>query len=214
MKRKLKVFFTSREVNMKLNRLLSVAASLVLAIVLVSYAGDQPATAKIGAKAPAFSLPDQNGKTVSLSDFAGKIVVLEWFNDECPIVQRHYEGDAMNKLAAKYKDKDVIWLAINSSAHHNVDHNKSAAAKMKIDRPILDDHSGTVGHTYGATNTPGMYVINKDGTLAYMGGIDNNPNGSKKDGVKNYVAQALDELLAGKAVSETQTKQYGCTVKY
>jgi peroxiredoxin len=201
---------------MKLKGMLAFGAMLALAAMLVSSvtAQDKKAIAKIGAAAPAFSLPDQDGKNVSLSDFAGKVVVLEWFNDECPVVVRHYDGDAMNKLAAKYKDKDVIWLAINSSKHHDVSHNKQAAAKFKMSRPVLDDHSGKVGHAYGATNTPGMYIINKDGVLAYMGAIDDNKSGSKKDGVKNYVSQALDELLAGKSVSEPQTQQYGCTVKY
>jgi peroxiredoxin len=201
---------------MTLKGMLATGAMLALAMVLASSvtAEDKKATAKIGAPAPAFSLPDQDGKTVSLSDFAGKIVVLEWFNDECPIVVRHYEGDAMNKLAAKYKEKDVVWLAINSSKHHNVEHNKSAATKLKMDRPVLDDHRGNVGRAYGATNTPGMYVINKEGVLVYMGGIDDNDRNNKKDGIKNYVSQALDELLAGKSVSEPQTKQYGCTVKY
>jgi peroxiredoxin len=190
------------------------AMVLTAALVTQVTADEKHATAKVGQPAPAFSLPDQHGKTVSLSDFKGKLVVLEWFNDECPVVVRHYDGNAMNNLAAKYKDKDVIWLAINSSKHHNVDHNKKAAETLKINRPILDDHSGKVGHAYGATNTPGMYVINKDGVLAYMGAIDDNKSGSKKEGVKNYVSQALDELLAGKSVSEPMTQQYGCTVKY
>jgi peroxiredoxin len=201
---------------MKLKGMLAFAAALALAAMLVTSvtAQDKKASAKVGAPAPAFSLPDQDGKTVSLSDFAGKVVVLEWFNDECPVVVRHYDGGAMNKLADKYKDQGVVWLAINSSKHHNVSHNKEAAKKLGIARPVLDDHSGAVGRAYGATNTPGMYVINKDGILAYMGAIDDNKSGNKKEGVKNYVSQALDELLTGKSVSEPQTQQYGCTVKY
>jgi peroxiredoxin len=198
-------------------RAIGLSAALVLAGAMFASSGaaeQKKAVAKVGAPAPAFSLPDQNGRTVSLSDFTGKIVVLEWFNDECPVVVRHYEGDAMNKLAARYKEKDVVWLAINSTAKHDVAHNKSAAEKFNIERPLLDDHGGTVGHAYGATNTPGMYVIDKQGVLAYMGAIDDDPNGRKKTGAKNYVAQALDELLAGQSVSEPQTKQYGCTVKY
>jgi peroxiredoxin len=171
------------------------------------------AAAKIGEKAPAFSLQDQNGKAISLSDYAGKIVVLEWFNEECPIVQRHYKDDAMNKLASKYKEKGVVWLAISSTSGKTNAANLKADAAWKMNRPILNDSTGKVGHEYGATNTPGMFIINKDGVLAYMGGIDDNINGDKSQ-VKNYVAQALDELLAGKAVSEPQTKQYGCTVKY
>lgn len=196
---------------------LALGATLLVGSLLVSssVAGEKAAAAaKIGAPAPMFSLPDQNGKTVSLSDFAGKIVVLEWFNEDCPVVVRHYKNDAMNKLAGNYKDKDVVWLAINSTKQKTVESNKKAADAWKMDRPILSDPSGDVGHLYGATNTPGMYVINKDGVLAYMGAIDDNPSDNKKDGVKNYVAQALNELLAGQSVSEPQTKQYGCTVKY
>jgi peroxiredoxin len=197
--------------------LLSVGAAVVIGAVIVtsSVAEDAASAAKaqIGADAPAFSLKDQDGNTVSLSDFADKIVVLEWFNDECPIVVRHYKNDAMNKLAAKYKEKGVVWLAVNSTNFHDVAHNKEAATKMKINRPILDDRSGAVGKAYGATNTPGMYVINKDRKLAYMGAIDDNASDSNAT-PKNYVAQALDELLAAKAVSEPKTQQYGCSVKY
>ncbi|HWP39808.1 MAG TPA: thioredoxin family protein [Tepidisphaeraceae bacterium] len=175
------------------------------------------AKAKIGAPAPDFALQDQDGNTVRLSDFAGKIVVLEWFNDECPVVVRHYRNGpngGMNALASKYMDKGVVWLAINSTKNKTNADNKKAAQELNVNRPILNDASGEVGHLYGATNTPGMYVINKDGILAYMGAIDDDPSGRKKEGVKNYVAQALDELLAGQSVSEPQTKQYGCTVKY
>jgi peroxiredoxin len=171
--------------------------------------------AKVGAAAPAFELPDQNGKTVKLSDFAGKVVVLEWFNEDCPIVQRFYVGStAMNDLAKKYQAKDVVWLAINSTKEKTLETNKAAAAKWNMDRPILSDPSGTVGHQYGATNTPGMYVIAKDGTLAYMGAIDDNSSGNKKEGVKNYVVQALEQVMSGQSVSEPMTKQYGCGVKY
>jgi peroxiredoxin len=194
-------------------RMVAIAAALLLAG-LVSISLGQPKTdAKVGEKAPAFSLHDQNGRTVSLSDYAGKIVVLEWFNEDCPIVQGHYKDDAMNKLARRYAEKGVVWLAINSTSGKTNQTNQKADSAWKMSRPILNDSAGTVGHAYGATNTPGMFIVNKNGVLAYMGGIDDNESGDKKQ-VKNYVAQALDELLAGKAVSQPQTKQYGCTVKY
>jgi peroxiredoxin len=189
------------------------AAALLLASVASVGFAQTKAIAKVGEKAPQFSLQDQNGKSVSLSDYSGKIVVLEWFNEECPIVQRHYKDDAMNKLAGKYKEKGVVWLAINSTSGKTNAANLKADAAWKTNRPILNDSIGKVGHEYGATNTPGMFIINMDGVLAYTGGIDDNINGDKNQ-VKNYVAQALDELLAGKPVSEPQTKQYGCTVKY
>ena len=145
--------------------------------------------------------------------FRRKIVVLEWFNEDCPIVQGHYAGDKMNKLAGKYKEKDVVWLAINSTYGKTNETNKKAATAWKMDRPILNDAPGKVGHAYGASNTPGMYVINKQGIIAYMGAIDDNSVGTKKE-PKNYVAQALDQLLAGQTITEPQTKQYGCSVKY
>jgi peroxiredoxin len=183
-------------------------------LVSSSIAQEKPAPAAIGASAPAFSLEDQDGKKVNLTDFAGKFIVLEWFNEECPIVQRHYKDDAMNKLAAKYKDKGVVWLAINSTNGKDNAANKKAAAAWKMNRPILNDATGKVGHQYEATNTPGMYIIDKNGNLAYSGAIDDNESGNKTSGIKNYVETALDELLAGKTVSTPKTKQYGCTVKY
>ena len=199
-------------------------SALVVAIALasISVAGDKSgkhgdkhgsSMATIGAPAPQFSLQDQTGKTHSLADYNGKIVVLEWFNEECPVVVRHYKADTMNTLASKYADKDVVWLAVNSTAGKSNDSNKAAAAEWKIDRPILNDATGQVGKMYGAKTTPHMYVINKDGTLAYMGGIDNDQRGDKADRV-NYVDKAVSELLAGNSVSEPQSKPYGCSVKY
>ncbi|HLL91045.1 MAG TPA: thioredoxin family protein [Tepidisphaeraceae bacterium] len=172
--------------------------------------------AKLGQPAPAFSLPDHNGRTVNLSDHAGKVVVLEWFNDECPFVQKHYQDGHMNQLAKRYADKGVVWLTINSTHSKAAADNKAVAGKWKIDRPVLADQDGTVGKAYGATNTPHLYVIDKAGHLAYVGAIDDNPSQDAADvqGAKNYVAQALDEVVAGKPVSEPQTKAYGCTVKY
>src|SRR5688572_4464969 len=196
------------------------ALAAVVAIALVSYgvAGDKggkhgSGMATIGAPAPQFSLQDQTGKTHNLADYNGKIVVLEWFNEECPIVVRHYKADTMNSLASKYAGKDVVWLAINSTAGKTNDANKAAAAEWKMDRPILNDSGGQVGKMYGAKTTPHMYVIDKNGTLAYMGGIDNDDRGNKADKV-NYVDKAVSELLAGNSVSEPQSKPYGCSVKY
>jgi peroxiredoxin len=193
------------------------SALLVLCVVTFTTAGEKSgkAAAQLGAPAPQFALQDQNGKTVNLSDYSGKVVVLEWFNDGCPFVQAHYKGESdMNASASKLADKGIVWLAINSTKDANVEHNKQIAAEWKIDRPILDDSSGNVGHLYGAKTTPHMYVIDKDGKLAYMGAIDNNPNGDKKDNKINYVEKAVNEILAGSSVSEPQTKSYGCSVKY
>jgi peroxiredoxin len=172
--------------------------------------------AAVGQPAPQFSLPDQNGRTVNLSDYAGKVVVLEWFNNECPFVVKHYKEGHMNALAKRYADQGVVWLAVNSTGTKGPSDNKAVAAEWKMDRPVLADQDGTVGKAYGATNTPHIYVIGKDGNVAYMGAIDDKRSDSTADiaGAKNYASQALDEIIAGKPVSEPQTKAYGCTVKY
>jgi len=190
---------------------------IVLGVVTFTTAGDKhdhgTSAAQIGAPAPQFSLQDQNGKTVNLNDYAGKIVVLEWFNNECPFVVRHYKDGDMNKTAAGLADKGVVWLAINSTSGKTSQDNKAVATEWKIERPILDDSTGTVGHMYGAKTTPNMFVIDKDGKLAYIGAIDNNASGNEKQ-VLNYVDKAVNELLNGSSVSESQTKSYGCSVKY
>lgn len=172
--------------------------------------------AKVGQPAPAFSLQDQNGSTVSLADQKGKIVVLEWFNEECPFVVRHHEKfKTMNDTAAKYKDKDVVWLKVNSTNGKDNAANKSIAEKWSIASPILNDSDGAVGKAYGAKTTPHMFIIDKEGKLAYKGGIDDDEKDAKGQTEKtNYVDKALSEIIAGSPVSTPETKQYGCSVKY
>ncbi len=203
----------------KLTALGAFGVSLAIVSLLAArgVAADKPqSAAQIGAAAPTFSLQDQDGKTVALSDYAGKIVVLEWFNEECPFVVKHYKSGNMNDLASKYAGKDVVWLAINSTKGKTNDNNKAIASEWKIERPILNDATGEVGEAYGSKNTPTMYIIDKQGNLAYWGAIDNQPNPDPKslEGATNYVSKALDELLAGQSVSEPKTKPYGCSVKY
>jgi peroxiredoxin len=171
------------------------------------------ASVKNGEKAPDFVLEDQSGKTVKLSDYTGKTVVLEWTNPECPFVQRHYKADALTtiKLAEKYKD--VVWLRIDSSSGHDTAFNKKTAETWKLTSPILNDSKGVTGKAYGAKTTPHLFIIDKDGTVAYQGAIDSNADGDTKNPV-NYVSKALEELAAGKRVSTPQTKSYGCSVKY
>ncbi len=168
--------------------------------------------------APDFALKNYDGNEVKLSDYKGKIVVLEWFNYECPFCKYHYDDTTtMIDMAKKYSAHGVVWLAINSTAHQTTELNQEFAQTHNIAFPILDDRSGEVGHKYGATNTPQMFVINKEGKIAYEGAIDNAPLGKILDDGKeeiNYVANALDELLAGKEISVSKTKPYGCTVKY
>jgi peroxiredoxin len=168
----------------------------------------------IGSKAPDFTLQDQNGKTVSLHDFSGKIVVLEWTNPNCPFVLRHYAAKTMQTLNSQYQDKGVIWLAINSGQSTTNESNKQWATDQNISYPVLNDSTGATGHAYHATNTPEMFIVGTDGNLLYMGGIDNDPEGDKTSDKINYVHQALDEILAGKSVSAPESKPYGCSVKY
>jgi len=168
-------------------------------------------------KAPEFTLNSFDGKQVKLSDYSGKIVVLEWFNFECPYVMGHYgERKTMVELANKYKDKNVVWLAVNSTSHITVEGNKQFAAQQKLPYPILDDRAGVVGHAYGAQTTPHIFIIDHRGNIVYNGAIDNAPLGKTADGEAyvNYVDKALAELTAGKAVTTANTKPYGCTVKY
>jgi peroxiredoxin len=174
------------------------------------------ASAKIGEAAPAFTLHDINGKSHSLADYAGKIVVLEWINPDCPFVVRHYNLDTMTNLASK--NKDVVWLAIATGGTADAENLKTFAQKESISYPILLDPEGTTGKAYGAKKTPHMYIVNKDGKLAYMGGIDDQeigePNAPAKEGTVNYVDKALTELASGSTVSQAETKAYGCGVKY
>jgi len=169
----------------------------------------------VARKAPDFTLNSFDGKTVRLSDYKGKIVVLEWFNYECPFVLRHYgDSPTMIGLANKYKDKNVVWFAINSTSSATPQANLEFAQKQNLPYPLLDDRSGAVGRSYGAKTTPHIYVIDAGGGIAYQGAIDNNETGRKTQGVINYVDKALAELTAGKQVSTTDTMPYGCTVKY
>jgi peroxiredoxin len=169
------------------------------------------------AEAPDFALRSFGGKYVSLADNKGKIVVLEWFNQECPFSKYHYDkATTMIDLANKYKDKGVVWLAIDSTNHITDKKDEDFAAKYKLPYPILDDRSGAVGRAYGARTTPHMFIIDAKGGIVYNGAIDNAPVGKVKKGESavNYVDQALAELTAGKAVSVATSKPYGCNVKY
>ena len=204
---------------------LAAAAMLALTAGLVTsdvQAKDET-VAKVGEKAPDFTLKTLDGKEVSLSKLLAekKIVVIEWFNPGCPFVVKHHERfPTMANLYKKYckgDDAKVTWVAINSGAKgkqgHGVELNKKAKAKWKIEYPILLDESGKVGRMYGARTTPHMYVIDAEGKLRYAGAIDDVRN-PRKLGEVNYVANALDAVLAGKDVEKTSTKPYGCSVKY
>ncbi len=175
--------------------------------------------AVVGETAPNFTLKDLDGKDVNLSEIGkDKVVVLEWFNSECPyVVKHHKKNPTFANLYKEFSAKGVVFLAINSGAPGKegagLEKSKAGKKEFGVEYPILLDEAGTVGRAYGAKTTPHMFVIAKDGTLAYAGAIDNNPDATKPGDI-NYVKAALDEVLAGKAVTTKESKPYGCSVKY
>jgi peroxiredoxin len=176
----------------------------------------------VGQPAPAFSAVDASGKTVALADYKGRPVVLEWTNDGCPFVKKHYDSGNMQQLQKTYTAKNVAWLTVISSAPGKQGHADGAKAKqLSADRgatptTVLLDDSGTVGRLYDAKTTPHLFVIDAAGTLVYAGGIDSLPTADPADiaAAEPYVKNALDELLAGKPVTAAKTKPYGCSIKY
>jgi peroxiredoxin len=177
--------------------------------------------AAVGKPAPDFTLKDLDGQEHKLSDLKGKIVVLEWTNFNCPFVVRHQKTEhTMQHTFESFKDKGVVWLAIDSTnpdsgGGHTIEKIKNWAndADVKLPYPVLRDEDGKVGHLYGAKTTPHMFVINKEGVLVYEGAIDDDPHGKNDDSV-NYVEEAVSAVLDGEAVEVASTKAYGCTVKY
>ncbi len=175
-----------------------------------------------GRLAPAFVLPGASGKSVSLTALKGKIVVLEWLNHGCPFVKKHYSVGNMQALQAKAKKDGVVWLSVISSAPGKQGHGDVKATKADMvthksnAADVLIDEDGTVGKAYGAKTTPHMYIIDKEGVLVYQGAIDDKPSTDSADikGAKNYVSDALDALVNGQKIMLSDTKAYGCGVKY
>lgn len=193
---------------------------------LVALAAATPMLAKEtlapGQPAPAFEAQDATGKTVRLTDFKGRTVVIEWTNQDCPYVRKHYETGTMQALQKAATGDGVVWLTVASSAPGQqgwVD--GPMAQKLTADRKaspsaFLLDPEGRIGHAFGATVTPHMFVIDKDGRIAYMGGIDDKPTANHADvkTARPHVREALAAVAAGKAVSPASTRPYGCTIKY
>ena len=176
---------------------------------------------EVGKPAPDFTGTDINGKSVKLSDYKGKIVVIESYNSDCPFCNNHYKTGAMQDLQSDLAAKGVVWLLVNSVNPNNTSHRtpdqakQEMAAKKIMANAWIDDSSGAIGHLYGMKTTPHMFVIAADGTLAYDGAIDNKPDPMHNPKTAdNYVRDAVDSLLAGKPVAVSQTKPYGCSVKY
>jgi peroxiredoxin len=201
---------------MKTKLLLTAFTTLVASAL---YATDVP---PVGSAAPDFSTPDASGKTETLSQYKGKYVVLEWFNPECPFVKKHYGSDNMQKLQAEYTGKGVVWLTIDSNAPGTEGNITADQAKKIMDSwktkqtALLLDPESKVAKLYGAKNTPNMVIIGPDGKIVYEGAIDSKatPNPADIPTSTNYVKAALDAALAGKPISDAQTRPYGCSVKY
>ena len=178
--------------------------------------------AAIGQPAPDFALPDLQDKTLKLSDLRGKYVVLEWVNPDCPFVKKHYNSANMPTLQKEAAAKNVVWLSINSTNPKSDEFKTPTemkawlASKNAAPNDVLFDRDGAAGHAYGAKTTPHMYVIDREGKLIYAGGIDDKRSANIDDIkiAKNFVRVALDEALAGKAVSVATSTPYGCSIKY
>lgn len=199
--------------------------SVVFALLfLASFAVSSAVSADtiIGKPAPDFTAFDSTGRTHRLSDFSGKRVILEWTNHDCPFVRKHYRSGNMQKTQKSAKQDGVVWLSVISSAPglqgHVSGDEADALTKSRNALPaaVLLDPDGKLGRLYRARVTPHMYIIDKDGTLAYKGAIDSIASGDTADipNATNYVLQAMAQLKAGQSVKEAATRPYGCTIKY
>jgi peroxiredoxin len=180
---------------------------------------------KNGETAPSFSLMNQDKQTVSLDEFRGKKVVLEWTNHDCPFVKRHYETRNMQTLQKDMTDNEVVWLSVVSSAEGKQGYISSTQAKqLTADRDanpthVLLDKKGEVGRLFSAKTTPHMFVIDEMGKVQYQGAIDNLGNtgalfSTDLSRAKNYVRNAVSQLMSGEEVKDKKTRPYGCSVKY
>lgn len=198
--------------NARIRTALLGLAALLLAALPV-FAG-----AAVGETASAFKLKGADGKTHSLADYKNKVVVLEWVNPNCPFSDRHAREKTMSALAKQHGE--IVWLGINSTNPDHRDYLKPADhlaynQKNGINYPVLYDETGTIGHAYDAKTTPHMFIIDKDGKIAYNGAIDDDPPGRKaKEERTNYVGRGLDAEKTGKDPDPASTKPYGCSVKY
>jgi peroxiredoxin len=195
-----------------MKRLSSAVAAAFLLAAPAAFASPE-AGAQVGQPAPAFSVKDESGTVRQLSEYKGKVVVLEWTNPECPFVKRHYQAKTMSRTQAGLDASKVVWLAVDSTSTHAAKDAQAWKQQQGITYPILLDTDGKVGQAYGAKTTPHMYVIDAQGVLRYAGAIDDDARGSSKSPT-NHVKAAVDAVLSGKAVPASTTKPYGCSVKY
>ncbi len=180
------------------------------------------AAVEIGQPAPDFTTKDINGNDIKLSDYKGKNVILEWSNDQCPYVMKHYDSKNMQNTQKTATDNGAVWLTIVSSAEGkqgNMSDEDAQKLVTEVDAHAtarIMDPSGEIGKMYDAKTTPHMFVINEEGNVVYAGAIDDNPSPRPEtiEGAKNYVLAALDSLAAGEPIEPSQTAPYGCSVKY
>jgi len=179
------------------------------------------AAAEIGKPAPDFTGTDITGKTIKLTDYKGKIVVLESYNSDCPFCANHFSTGAMQELQKDLTSKGVIWLMVNSvnpnnSSHRTPEQARAEWNKLKLNATAwIDDSAGTIGKLYGMKTTPHLFVIDQTGTLVYDGAIDDRPSPSGDPRkARNYVREAVGKIQAGEKVTTPQTKPYGCAVHY
>lgn len=181
-----------------------------------------PPVERLNAPAPAFSVPDTKGKPRSLNEFKNKIVVLEWTSPSCPFAAAQYASNSMPRLQRWARDRGIVWLTILSSHPSREDYlpaGKAEALNTKrggVPTALLLDESGTVGHAYGAVTADHMFVIDAKGLLVYAGGIDDSESREPDDVKKahNHVRAALEDLLAGRAVTTSTTEPFGCAIAY
>ena len=180
------------------------------------------AAPNVGSAAPDFSIADSNGKVHNLQDYRGKTVILEWTNHDCPFVVKHYGTENMQKLQRDATADGIVWLSVVSSAPGTQGYvqgdeaNKLTEERKAAPTAVLLDPKGKLGRDYTARVTPHMYIIDAEGKLVYMGGIDDTPTANWDDvkTAKNFVRAALDDMAKGQSIQNPVTRAYGCTVKY
>ena len=197
----------------------TILSTMMLAVAAVAPAAAAPG---IGAPAPNFTVTDSNGKRVQLADYRGRTVVLEWNNPGCPFVQKHYDSGNMQRTQAAARGDGVVWLSVNSGAPGKQGYMDGPGANAFVrtakatPTAYLLDPEGRVGHSYAATATPHIFVIDRNGALAYRGAIDDKPTANPADikTARNHVLAALADMKAGRKVAVAETRAYGCSVKY
>jgi peroxiredoxin len=196
----------------------STAASLSIAL----FSGGACAVANLDQPAPAFKAAAASGGEVSLEQYRGKTVILEWTNHQCPFVKKHYESGNIPNLQKEATSKGIVWLQVISSAPGKQGYvDGPAALKVNVERGavptgIVLDPEGKIAKQYEAVTTPHLFIVNPEGRLVYKGGIDSIQSSKKEDIAKadNYVKLALSDLAAGKKIAQASTQPYGCTIKY